>query len=58
MQPETLEAIEYIEEVKVELTIFGKFISELPQKALNLGIRILLVAIFFLIGMKIISLIQ
>ena len=58
MQPETLEAIENIEEVKEELTIFGKFISELPQKALNLGIRILLVAIFFLIGMKIISLIR
>lgn len=58
MQPETIEAIENIEDVKEELTIFGKFISELPQKALNLGIRILLVAIFFLIGMKIISLIR
>ena len=58
MQPETIEAIENIEEVKEELTVFGKFISELPQKALNLGIRILLVAIFFLIGMKLINLIR
>ena len=39
-------------EAKVQTGTIQKFLSTLPEKALNLGLRIFLAAIFFLIDRK------
>lgn len=49
---------EEIEEFNKNLSTFEKYMQELPDKALALGIRILLAVIFFLIGMKLITVIR
>lgn len=46
------------EEVEKEIGIIRQFLEELPQKALNLGVRILLSVIFLLIGIWLIKLIR
>ena len=47
-----------IEEISKNLNAFQKFLQDLPDKALALGIRVLLAVIFFLIGVKVISFIR
>ena len=47
-----------IEEISKNLNAFQKFLQELPDKALVLGIRVLLAVVFFFIGMKVISFIR
>lgn len=47
-----------IEEISKNLNAFQKFLQELPDKALALGIRVLLAVVFFLIGIKVISFIR
>ena len=47
-----------IEEISKNLNAFQKFLQELPDKALALGIRVLLAVVFFFIGMKAISFIR
>lgn len=42
-------------ETKVQAGTVQKFLSTLPEKALNLGLRIFLAALFFLIGMRLIK---
>ena len=49
---------EEMKEFNKNLNAFEKFLQELPDKALALGIRVLLAIVFFLIGMKIISFIR
>ncbi|MBP3458407.1 MAG: mechanosensitive ion channel family protein [Lachnospiraceae bacterium] len=46
------------EEVEKEIGIIRQFLEELPQKALNLGVRILLSVIFLLIGIWLIKLVR
>lgn len=46
------------EEVEKEMGIIKQFLAELPQKALNLGVRIVLAIIFLLIGFWLIKLIR
>ena len=43
---------------KVELGVIQKFIEQLPEKILVLGVRVLLAVVVFLIGMQIIKLIR
>ena len=45
-------------EAKVQTGTIQKFLSTLPEKALNLGLRIFLAAIFFLIGARLIKLLR
>lgn len=46
------------EQVEKELGVIRQFFQQLPQKALNLGIRILLAVIFLLIGLWLIRLVR
>lgn len=45
-------------EEKVQEGAVQEFLSALPEKALNLGLRIILAAVFFLIGAKLIKLLR
>lgn len=47
-----------LEEIKENPGIISQYISEIPQKALHLGIRVLLIIIIFFIGTRIIKLIR
>lgn len=49
---------EDIAEFNKNLNAFEKFMNELPEKALSLGIRAVIAAITFLIGMKFISFVR
>ena len=49
-------AIAQLEEI--DPTLIEKFLKELPEKALHLGIRILLALIFFMIGVQCIKLLR
>lgn len=51
------EGIKELEE-KLQTGVFQEFISQLPERALNLGIRILLAIVFFLIGVNLIKFIR
>ncbi|MGN0131900.1 MAG: mechanosensitive ion channel family protein [Lachnospiraceae bacterium] len=46
------------EEVEKEIGLIKQFLQQLPQKALNLGVRILLAVIFLLIGIWLIKVIR
>lgn len=46
------------EEVQKELGLIKQFLEELPQKAWNLGVRILLAVIFLIIGIWVIKLLR
>ena len=37
---------------EIDATLIEKFLKELPEKAMHLGIRILLALIFFMIGVQ------
>lgn len=45
-------------ETKVQTGTIQKFLSTLPEKALNLGLRIFLAALFFLIGVHLIKIVR
>ncbi len=47
-----------MEELNKNLNALEKFLHELPEKALNLGVRVLIAAILFFIGAKVIKLIR
>ena len=49
--------VEDVEE-KIQSGAVRKFLEQLPEKALNLGIRIVLAAVFFVIGVQLIKLIR
>lgn len=51
-----LEELEELEEI--DPTVIEKFLQELPEKALHLGIRIVLALIFFAIGVQFIKLLR
>ena len=53
----TVEAAD-LEEVQEQIGVFEEFLKEIPQKALNLGIRVVLAIVFFLIGVQIIKLVR
>lgn len=46
------------EEVEKEIGIIKQFLEELPQKALNLGVRILLAVVFLFLGVSLIKVIR
>lgn len=46
------------EEVTEKLSIFQQFMETLPQKALNLGVRVVLALVFFFVGAQVIKLIR
>ena len=46
------------ESLDIKLGVIEKFIQELPDKALRLGVRVLLAVLCFLIGMQIIKLVR
>lgn len=46
------------EEVEKEIGIIKQFLEELPQKALNLGVRILLAIVFLFLGFSLIKVIR
>lgn len=46
------------EDVEKEIGIIRQFLQELPQKALNLGVRILLAVVFLFVGFSLIKLIR
>ena len=48
----------FVELEEIDPTLIEKFLRELPEKALHLGVRILLVLIFFLIGVQCIKLLR
>jgi len=52
-----METIEEVEEL-IKPGVIQSYLSELPEKALNLGVRILLAVVFFLIGVQLIKLIR
>ena len=54
---EALEAAN-LQDVQKKISIFEKFLQELPQKALNLGVRVVLALLVFFIGGQIIKLIR
>ena len=37
---------------EIDLTVIEKFLQDLPERALNLGIRIVMALIFFFIGIQ------
>lgn len=45
-------------DIDKQLSMLEKFIAELPEKAWNLGIRVLFAAAIFLIGMKLIKIVR
>jgi small conductance mechanosensitive channel len=47
-----------LQDISENLNAIQKFMSTLPEKALNLGVRVLLAAILFFVGLKIIKLIR
>jgi small conductance mechanosensitive channel len=47
-----------LQDISENLNAIQKFMSTLPEKALNLGVRVLLAAILFFVGSKIIKLIR
>lgn len=47
-----------LDDVQKKINIFEKFFEELPQKALNLGIRVVLAILFFAVGVQCIKLIR
>ncbi len=47
-----------IEQISDDLNALEKFLDTLPEKALNLGIRVLIAAILFLVGSRLIKLIR
>lgn len=47
-----------IQEFNQNLGMIEKFFQELPQKALDLGIRVLIAAVLFFVGMKLIKLVR
>lgn len=47
-----------IEQFNKDLNALQKFLDTLPEKALSLGIRVLITAVIFVVGMKVISLIR
>lgn len=47
-----------IEQFNKDLNALQKFLDTLPEKALSLGIRVLIAAVIFVVGMKVISLIR
>lgn len=49
---------EAYEDVEQKINIFQQYLNELPQKALNLGIRVVLALLFLLIGIQVIKLIR
>lgn len=55
---EEVSATEVMGEVEEKISIFQEYLNALPQKALNLGIRVILALLFFLIGTQIIKLIR
>lgn len=54
---EVMEAAD-LGDMQMKMNVFEKFMEELPQKALNLGIRVFLAVIFFFAGMQLIKLIR
>ena len=48
----------FVELEEIDPTLIEKFLKELPEKALHLGVRILLALIFFLIGVQCIKLLR
>lgn len=55
---ENVASTEVAQEVEQRIGIFQEYLNTLPQKALNLGIRVLLALLFFLIGMQVIKIIR
>lgn len=47
-----------LEDMQMKMSVFEKFMEELPQKALNLGIRVFLAVVFFFAGMQLIKLVR
>ncbi len=47
-----------MEELSKNLNALEKFLSTLPEKALNLGVRVLIAAVLFFIGVKVIKFIR
>lgn len=45
-------------DVTEKLNIFQQYMEELPQKALNLGVRVLLALVFFFVGVQVIKIIR
>lgn len=52
-----LEGIEGLED-KMQPGLIQEFLSKLPEKALNFGLRILLAVVFFLVGVKVIKIVR
>ncbi|HBA48126.1 MAG TPA: mechanosensitive ion channel protein [Lachnospiraceae bacterium] len=52
-----IEEIEDLEE-RMQPDLIKEFMSQLPEKALNFGVRILLAVVFFLIGVNLIKLVR
>ena len=46
------------EDIEKNIGVIQKFLEELPQKALNLGIRVLFACIFLLIGIQVVKLLR
>lgn len=49
---------EELQELNKSMNALEKFFSELPEKALSLGIRVLFAAVIFFVGMKVIKLLR
>lgn len=47
-----------LENLDIKPGVIEKFIQELPEKALRLGVRVLLAVLCFLIGMQLIKLVR
>ena len=43
---------------EIDLTVVERFFRDLPERALNLGIRVVLALVFFIVGMQCIKLLR
>ena len=43
---------------EIDLTVIEKFLKDLPERALNLGVRIILALVFFFIGVQLVKLLR
>lgn len=57
MEAQLLE-VEYIAEDELKVGLIGTYLQELPEKALRLGIRVVLALVVFIVGVQIIKLIR
>lgn len=58
MKFDLLSEMNNLDEINKNISLLQKFLQTLPEKALNFGVKVLLAAIFLIIGLKLVKLIR